>query len=217
MTFKWTEELILQLKNLVKKGLSDSEISNQLNVTKGSIKSKRRRLFISKKSGSFVDLGIDQKIKISKQRNQQYRLKYRSKNPVVTKIREKLYTNKRRNLLAINFKKESREDYWNYRLSNIKRNVKKRGIKFNLSVVDLELQWKKQKGKCFYSDIDLKPHVTDNTFVNKNNLISIDRIDPKKGYEKNNIQFVSYAINTAKQELSHLEFINICKYISKKF
>lgn len=45
-------------------------------------------------------------------------------------------------------------------------------------------------------------------------MASVDRIDSSKGYEKDNIQYVSRNINYAKGILSHqqmLDFINLIK------
>ncbi len=217
MTFKWTETLVSRLKELVKKDLSDSQIGKELGTTKESIKSKRRRMFLAKKTGSFVDLNLAQKIKISKDRSKKYNTKSRLKDPKATKAKDKQYSDKKRNKLKVSFSKGNRKAYWEYRLSAVKRGAKKRGIEFSLLAADLELQWQKQKGKCFYSDISLEAHLVGNAFKNKTNLISIDRINSNKGYVKGNIQFVSYVVNTAKSEMSHKEFINICKHVSRKF
>ena len=42
---------------------------------------------------------------------------------------------------------------------------------------------------------------------------SIDRIDNKKGYTKNNIQLVGFAVNQARNNLDISEFIELCKKI----
>jgi hypothetical protein len=43
---------------------------------------------------------------------------------------------------------------------------------------------------------------------------SLDRIDPTKGYTKNNIQWVHKDINYMKWKFSDLQFVNYCKIIS---
>ena len=110
-----------------------------------------------------------------------------------------------------------REFYWIRRITKIKNNTaKKRNLTVNITWRDLDEQWIKQKGKCFYTGISLIP-LDDYKKRNRVNELSIDRIDNKFGYVKGNINFVSNFMNTMKDDLSHKEFIKICKDISKKF
>ena len=52
--------------------------------------------------------------------------------------------------------------------------------------------------------------------VNNRNFdaLSVDRIDPSKPYDINNIQFLRWSVNYAKQNLQQNEFIDLCKDIA---
>ena len=73
-----------------------------------------------------------------------------------------------------------------------KRNEKKRnkiwkkaGHKFNLTVEDLKIQWKKQRGKCWWLGI---PMSLEDLFVPSSPFaVSVDRVDSSGGYTSNNI------------------------------
>ena len=104
--------------------------------------------------------------------------------------------------------------YWEQRIIQIKNSKR---YKVSITASDLENQWIKQNGKCFYSDNDLKAEMPGNQ-KNKNvsSLVSIDRINPKLGYEKNNISLISYETNTMKLNMSHQKFVELCRKIGKK-
>ena len=62
---------------------------------------------------------------------------------------------------------------------------KKRGQEFNITVKDLKLQWKKQRGKCWWLGI---PMSLEDLFVpNSPFAVSVDRVDSTGGYTPDNI------------------------------
>ena len=67
----------------------------------------------------------------------------------------------------------------------------------------------KQDGKCKLSGIPLeyKP--------NSINNLSIDRIDSNKGYTKDNIQLVTWAVNQSKNNLTNEQFLDLVSKIYK--
>lgn len=70
----------------------------------------------------------------------------------------------------------------------------------------------KQNFKCIYTDEILIPGQN----------LSLDHIFSRKQYpdliyDINNVQWVTKLVNSVKNELSHPDFINFCKYIAKKF
>lgn len=71
---------------------------------------------------------------------------------------------------------------------------------------------KKQNGKCALSNIKMTFKKIPN--INKiHTNLSIDKIDPSKGYEIENIQFVCAIVNIMKLNLSVNEFIDWCNKI----
>ena len=96
-------------------------------------------------------------------------------------------------------------EYW----CNLKFNAAKRKIDFNLTI---EYAWNlflKQEKKCSISGLFLSFKDND-----KFKSASLDRIDSKKGYTKDNVQWVHKDVNWMKQEYPQDRFIEICKAVS---
>lgn len=119
----------------------------------------------------------------------------------------------KRNIYNISKHCKNQIDKWtNFRfyiklMNNHKQNV-------SVTLDDLEEIWNKQKGICPYTNIflTLSTHSSKDPIFYKR--ASIDRIDSSKPYEKDNIEFVSLAINFMKNKYSKqdtIDFINIIK------
>jgi hypothetical protein len=100
---------------------------------------------------------------------------------------------------------------FNYTFISIKRRFKE----YNITPYDLKEQWEKQKGICTYSKIKLILPTYANTNIDIRYRASLDRIDSNKGYTKENIHFVSTAINYMKSTMSHKETIDFLDQILK--
>jgi hypothetical protein len=95
---------------------------------------------------------------------------------------------------------------------------RKKGCKVcSITLEDLEEIWNKQNGLCAYTKLPLVlvTHTNPRKDVPKWNLASVDRIDSSKGYEKDNIQFVSVTINYAKNNMSHDDMIKFLHFIKE--
>jgi hypothetical protein len=95
--------------------------------------------------------------------------------------------------------------------SHIQWGAKKRNIEFNVSKEYLWEKYESQKGKCYYTDLDI-----DLNTRNNKKTASIDRVDSSKGYIEGNIVWVHKNINIMKNVFSEKEFINYCKLIVDK-
>lgn len=98
--------------------------------------------------------------------------------------------------------------------TNIQYNAKhKRNIPFKIDIPYLDFLWIKQGGRCSYSGelLTLPVRGDDKAFT-----ASLDRIDSKKGYIKNNVQWVSKEVNMMKQALTEKRFLQLCKKITEK-
>lgn len=90
---------------------------------------------------------------------------------------------------------------------------KRKPLENTLTLQDLQEVWNTQKGKCVYSGVDLIlparnkriPHIYE---------ASIDRIDSSKGYNKNNIQFISVTMNYMKNTMTDIEVKKYLKEIA---
>ena len=94
------------------------------------------------------------------------------------------------------------------------RRVKYRTKEVDLSLEDMLEVWNKQKGICIYSKVKLK-RCSKKNINSPIDTMSLDRIDSSKGYTKDNIQFISIAMNHMKNSMTHeqtLELIEILKH-----
>lgn len=100
------------------------------------------------------------------------------------------------------------EHFFREKITRNRGNAKKREIDFSITWEDLKMQYEKQKGKCFYTGLEMSL-----TYSSKTHLVcppeqlSVDRVDPKKGYTKDNIVLCCYCINNFKGD-SDLETFN---------
>lgn len=103
-----------------------------------------------------------------------------------------------------------------YVYNNLKKNAKKRKIRVDISEKDIINKYEEQKGLCAYTKIvmthDRIPKPGQRLCDPKN--ISVDRIDSKKSYTKDNIQLVCSAINTIKYDSTEERFIDYCLTMS---
>jgi dUTP pyrophosphatase len=97
------------------------------------------------------------------------------------------------------------EKYFYNRCRTLKDRAKVRNMEFDLDYKFLMELYDKQKGKCYYSGLELN--------INKSseveyNTMSVDRMNTKKGYTKNNIVLCLNSINMFK---AHHDLDNIKK------
>lgn len=100
-----------------------------------------------------------------------------------------------------------RKKNWEYTLAK-KANGRKRPGSDLLDKQDIKLLYQKQDGKCAISGNMLD---TESYWEQP----SLDRIDNKLGYTKDNIQLVTWKVNHSRGELSIQEFIEMCKKVAE--
>jgi hypothetical protein len=92
--------------------------------------------------------------------------------------------------------------------SNLIANSKNRNLKLKITPDDIYEQYIKQNKKCALSGKIIKF-----SFNIKINTASVDRINSKKGYTKDNIQIVHKFVNQSKMDFTDKEFYKLCKSI----
>lgn len=100
-----------------------------------------------------------------------------------------------------------------YDLRKIKGRALNRGMEYDLDEDHLKELWEKQNGRCVYTGIELEKRKEKATKLP--NQASIDRIDSSKGYVKDNIQFIAYSINLAKNDFTEEVFLCFLDQITK--
>jgi hypothetical protein len=96
-----------------------------------------------------------------------------------------------------------------------KRHAKEKNKEFNLTLECLKQLWDKQKGICVYTGWELELPKTSKGTARNYRKASIDRKDSTKGYTPDNIQFVSYMANCAKNCFDESELIAFCEAVVK--
>lgn len=98
-------------------------------------------------------------------------------------------------------------------LGSLHNNAKNRSIAVEVSMEDIEKQWKKQNGICAISGIKLEVPIC----TNKGNsgTGSLDRIDSSKNYTKDNIQWIHKKLQILKWNMSIEEVLEWCRLILK--
>jgi len=89
----------------------------------------------------------------------------------------------------------------------------------DLTLDELKQQWNAQNGVCPYTGWEMENPVStsENDKLPKTiRRASLDRIDSSCGYIKENIQFVCYMAQCAKNEFTHEELVSFCKAVAKK-
>jgi len=99
-----------------------------------------------------------------------------------------------------------------HRISDAKGRTKKAKGKLPECTISADYMFElfnKQQGKCALSGVPLKLEVGSLT------VLSIDKIRPEKGYTIGNVQWVAWAVNRAKGEMSQQMFLDMCKKVSE--
>ena len=93
--------------------------------------------------------------------------------------------------------------------------AKQRARKYSQDVVQIDKKYlytlaKKQQMCCALTGESMT------LITNRPDTISLDKIDPKKGYIEGNVQWLCWAVNRAKGDLTTEVFINMCTRITRR-
>jgi hypothetical protein len=96
------------------------------------------------------------------------------------------------------------------------RNASKRHISFDLTIEEAWEIFEQQKYKCALSGLDIKFGKRGKKLRRIETTASLDRIDNKLGYYKNNVQWVHKKINQIKMDMPTQDFIELCRKVSNE-
>lgn len=104
-------------------------------------------------------------------------------------------------LAGMEWRRGTIEKYLRNRFWTLKTKAKRCSISFSITEVDLLSVYTKQNGKCFYTNevMDTSPSRTGSSVRRS---VSVDRVNPAKGYAKDNIVLCTYRANAVKQDLN---------------
>ncbi len=96
------------------------------------------------------------------------------------------------------------------RITDAKVRDKKKGRVALINVDSMYQLFVKQNGNCALTGVPLA--IAKNTPL----TLSIDKIKPELGYLNDNVQWVCWAVNRAKGDLTTIDFIDMCKRVTEK-
>ncbi len=102
-------------------------------------------------------------------------------------------------------------------LQNAKKRVKKRNWDFDITI-DFLIQLNiKQNSRCAYTNEKLNWKIASVKGIRLMDRASLDRIDPTKGYTKDNVHLIMDFVNRMKSNRTEKEFVRICRLIIEKW
>lgn len=90
-------------------------------------------------------------------------------------------------------------------LSRLRNGAKQRGLSFEITLEDIQHVYEEQHKVCAFTGLSITFGVD----------ASVDRIDSRYGYTKDNIQIVHKVLNLLKRDTPNEEFIEWCCLVSK--
>ena len=112
------------------------------------------------------------------------------------------------------------EPFWEYRLPFLESRAKKNKIPYNLTVESMTELTYRQRFCCYYTKFLLVSYFGSGKkkgIEQRMNTLSIDKVDPSKGYTVDNVVLVSDFINTIKLNLTNQEFLTLINTIVRQF
>ena len=97
------------------------------------------------------------------------------------------------------------------KLMSAKKRAKKDGFSFNLDNAFVTELWELQEGKCAKTGVEM------GRIGDKWLSPSLDRIDPNKGYDRDNVQWVCWRYNAAKAEMTDDSFLSLCLAVAATY
>jgi hypothetical protein len=101
-----------------------------------------------------------------------------------------------------------------YFFNSARKSAANRGIEFSITEEYFKKVWKKQKGKCAISGIDLTLVHGTKDLANPTK-ISTDRIDNSKGYVEGNIHLIMWQLNAAKGTWDLSQLVEVCRKVAE--
>ncbi|MCL4301286.1 MAG: hypothetical protein KJ077_36630 [Anaerolineae bacterium] len=200
----WTDDEIEQLKQHISNGLTYVEIGKLLNRHTGSIASKCKNLDLRSDKAKRL-----REVDELKAKGLKLCWKCNTIKPLTSENfrRGFGYCRECERDERINREGRSIEGGLKSRRRAAQMRSLRRGIPFSITDKDLMELWTQQQGKCSYTGVQMTVD-GDNHFS-----VSIDKIEPEKGYIKGNIVLCCSAVNRMKWDMSLDELKHWCHRI----
>lgn len=105
-----------------------------------------------------------------------------------------------------------------HKINSYRGNAGLKGVPFEINVAYLIKLLEKQKGHCYYTGEKLEVATGGGRgwrrqLSEHSSHISLDRLEPRRGYVPGNLVWCTLQVNTCKNLLTEQEFYNLCKAI----
>lgn len=102
-------------------------------------------------------------------------------------------------------------------ISSFRKQAKKRGLVWSITIYDLDVIYERQNGKCYYSgeDLVLPTCKTSGQYTRHSFNVSIDRKNNLIGYTPDNVCLCLKHINMSKMTMPETDFIDMCHKIAR--
>ena len=97
------------------------------------------------------------------------------------------------------------------KLMSTKKRARTDGFSFDLDNAFVTNLWEQQQGRCARTGVEM------GRIGDKWTSPSIDRIDPSRGYERDNVQWVCWRYNDAKSGMTDEGFISLCLAVAATY
>ena len=97
-------------------------------------------------------------------------------------------------------------------ISGSKSRVRNKPIPFSLTLDHLLDLWTKQEGKCYYTNVTMTYGPTASGNATHTSL-SIDKLDPAKGYTIGNVVLCTYIANSFKLDMTEQAMYTFCEQV----
>lgn len=110
------------------------------------------------------------------------------------------------------------KQYFNRIIANLRHRSKEINVPFNVTGEYLYNQYIKQNSLCYWTgkNFDMDTEYPDKSRPG-DNFLSVDRLDPKKGYVEGNLVLCLWKVNQVKNNLDSNQFLDLCSLITKRF
>lgn len=98
-----------------------------------------------------------------------------------------------------------------YAVEVIRRRCKKSGVECTITPSDLAELWALQEGRCPLTGWKLERRLSGSGLVKT--TMSVDRINPEKGYTRRNVRLVSFMANNARYKYRDYELLAFCRAV----
>jgi hypothetical protein len=137
-------------------------------------------------------------------------------NPLCARCAHELCCSREKRLGAANPAWKGTDHIPSSRFNNWRKNAERRGLPWEITIHDVEALWESQQGRCALTGATLliaTNQIRGHTDIDREAVLSLDRIDNSRGYTIDNIQLTTWRTNRIKNDLSNEALFAFCRQV----